>query len=91
MRNVVFISRNRHLVALRSVSVAADALINVRGHVHHVACAGHQGQQAIGRSFSLVRLIGFPSGEYKDGGRPGGWGCGAITFSVSATISAVRS
>jgi hypothetical protein len=58
LRDVVHVGRNRKLVALDRVRVAADALIDVRRHVDHVAGGRHQRQQRVGGTLAALRRIG---------------------------------
>ena len=53
--DVVLVGGNRQLVALDRVRIAADALIDVRRHVHHVPRRRHERQQRVGRLLGFLR------------------------------------
>ncbi len=55
LRDVVLVGRDGELVALHRVGVAADALVDVRGHVHHVAGGRHQRHQRVGGLLGPLR------------------------------------
>ena len=57
LRDVVLVGGDRGLVGGRGVRVAAHALVDVRGHVHHVPRARHQLQQAVRRGLRLLRRV----------------------------------
>ena len=53
--DVVLVGGDGEPVALHRVGVAADALVDVRGHVDHVARGGHQRQQGVGGLLGALR------------------------------------
>jgi hypothetical protein len=57
--DVVLVGLGRQVVALDGVREAADALVDVRGHVDHVARTGHQRHQEVGRLLRLLRVDGL--------------------------------
>ena len=59
LRDVVFVSRDREFIAAHGIGIAAHALINMRGHVDHVARGGHEREQTIGGRFRFFGLFGF--------------------------------
>ena len=60
LRDVVFVRFRRELVHANDVGMTADALIDVRGHVDHVAGARHQRHEPIGFGFSALRIGRLP-------------------------------
>ena len=59
LRDVIFVSRDREFVAAHGVGIAAHALINMRGHVHHVARSRHEREQTVGGRFRFFCFFGF--------------------------------
>ncbi len=58
MRQIALVSVDRELVAADRVGVAADALVDVRGHVDHVPRRRHQGQDRVRRALGSFRRRG---------------------------------
>ena len=54
LREVLPVELGRLFVALHGVKKTSDLHIDVCGHVHHVADAGHQTAQAVGGGFGLA-------------------------------------
>jgi hypothetical protein len=101
LRDVVLVCGNRQLVRPNGIGVAADALINVGRHVHHVPRGRHERQQRIcrllrplgcvGRFYQMdikmqcARVFGIPGDHLFD--QPDDLGCSCVGYTVTLPVA----